>query len=390
MTKLENLMNQLNAFIKTMQDQLDADETDKAAETKNKVDALIAKIEMQKQIDSLEKDNIQNDPSGQAEPNNSSEKTNATFIRAAIKKMTGKPVTEAENALLLPTTSSPDGANGEGYILPQDIRTQINKRIMDFKSFREAVGKITTTCLTGSFVYEDLSNIAGLVDFTDGTEGAVSEDPKFTKIAFSLKEKGALISLSNTLITMTDNDLVSYIVDYFAKKAVITENTMAITALKSNKTVKTLADYAALKASINTDLDPASLYGTVIVTNQDGFNLLDSQLDGNGRPILQPDPTIPTVKRFMGYEVKVYSNSQLPSTAATASEDGYAPIFYGNLTEGVKFVDGPGISFATSTEAGFTKNVTIARIIEFVDVVQCDKSDKCYIYGQLKVADKTA
>lgn len=390
MTKLENLINQLNAFVKTMQDQLDADETDKAAETKNKVDALISKIEMQKQIDSLEKDNIQNDPSGQAELNNNSEKTNATFIRAAIKKMTGKPVTEAENALLLPTTSSPDGANGEGYILPQDIRTQINKRIMDFKSFREAVGKITTTCLTGSFVYEDLSNIAGLVDFTDGTEGAVSEDPKFTKIAFSLKEKGALISLSNTLITMTDNDLVSYIVDYFAKKAVITENTMAITALKSNKTVKTLADYAALKASINTDLDPASLYGTVIVTNQDGFNLLDSQLDGNGRPILQPDPTIPTVKRFMGYEVKVYSNSQLPSTAATASKDGYAPIFYGNLTEGVKFVDGPGISFATSTEAGFTKNVTIARIIEFVDVVQCDKSDKCYIYGQLKVADKTA
>ena len=390
MTKLENLMNQLNTFIKTMQDQLDADETDKAAETKDKVDALITKIKIQKQIDSLEKDNIQNTPNNQTETNNNSEKTNATFIRAAIKKMTGKPVTEAENALLLPTTSSPDGANGEGYILPQDIRTQINKRIMDFKSFREIAGQITTTCLTGSFVYEDLSNIAGLVDFTDGTEGAVSEDPKFTKIAFSLNEKGALISLSNTLITMTDNDLVSYIVDYFAKKAVITENTMAIAALKSNKTVKTLADYAALKASINTDLDPASLYGTVIVTNQDGFNLLDSQLDVNGRPILQPDPTNPTVKRFMGYEVKVYSNSQLTSSAATASKDGYAPIFYGNLTEGVKFVDGPGISFATSTEAGFTKNVTIARIIEFVDVVQCDKSDKCYIYGQLKVADKTA
>lgn len=390
MTKLENLMNQLNTFIKTMQDQLDADETDKAAETKDKVDALITKIKIQKQIDNLEKDNIQNAPNNQTEPKDNSEKTNATFIRAAIKKMTGKPVTEAENALLLPTTSSPDGANGEGYILPQDIRTQINKRIMDFKSFREIAGQITTTCLTGSFVYEDLSNIAGLVDFTDGTEGAVSEDPKFTKIAFSLNEKGALISLSNTLITMTDNDLVSYIVDYFAKKAVITENTMAIAALKSNKTVKTLADYAALKASINTDLDPASLYGTVIVTNQDGFNLLDSQLDVNGRPILQPDPTNPTVKRFMGYEVKVYSNSQLPSSAATASKDGYAPIFYGNLTEGVKFVDGPGISFATSTEAGFTKNVTIARIIEFVDVVQCDKSDKCYIYGQLKVADKTA
>ena len=181
MTKLENLMNQLNTFIKTMQDQLDADETDKAAETKDKVDALITKIKIQKQIDSLEKDNIQNTPNNQTETNNNSEKTNATFIRAAIKKMTGKPVTEAENALLLPTTSSPDGANGEGYILPQDIRTQINKRIMDFKSFREIAGQITTTCLTGSFVYEDLSNIAGLVDFTDGTEGAETDSPPRSK-----------------------------------------------------------------------------------------------------------------------------------------------------------------------------------------------------------------
>lgn len=390
MTKLENMMNQLKAFISTMQSQLDADEIDNAAETKKKIDDLNAKIEMQKQIDELEKDEIRNNAVSHSESAESSEKGNATFIRAAIKKMIGKPVTEVEDALLLPTTSSPNGTNGEGYVLPQDIRTQVNRRIRDFKSFRSVLGEIITTCLTGSFVYEDLSNIAGLVDFTDGTEGTASEDPKFTKTSFSLKEKGALISLSNTLLTMTDNDLVSYIVDYFAKKAVITENDMAIATLKSNKTVKTLADYAALKSSINTDLDPASLYGTVIVTNQDGFNYLDSQLDGNGRPILQPDPTNPTVHRFMGYEVKVYSNSQLPSSAATSSADGYAPIFYGNLAEGVKFIDGPGISFAASTEAGFTKNVTIARIIEFVDVIQCDKSDKCYIYGQLKVADKTS
>ena len=40
------------------------------------------------------------------------------------------------------------------------------------------------------------------------------------------------------------------------------------------------------------------------------------------------------------------------------------------------------VAFATSTEAGFMSNTTIARLIEFIDVVQCDKSDKCYIYGE--------
>ena len=62
------------------------------------------------------------------------------------------------------------------------------------------------------------------------------------------------------------------------------------------------------------------------------------------------------------------------------------PIFYGALSEAIKFCDLSGlISFATSKEAGFMSNTTIARLIEFIDVIQVDKSDKCYIYGEFDV-----
>lgn len=389
MSKFEEMQAKLATLITTMQAHIDNNELDEAEKTKSEIVDLKDKMEKQSFLDALE---ISKQEIPQAKNEGASaSKESASFIRACIKKFSGKPITEIEDALLLPTGtgSNPDGTYNEGYILPQDIQTLIRKRICEYRSLRTVCGSITTTALTGSYPVENLSSLAGLVDFTDGTDGTETVDFKFDKISFSLKEKGALIQLSNTLLALTDNDLMSYIVEIFAKKAVITENSMAVTALLKGKTVKTLADWRALKSSINKDLDPAALYGTVIVTNQDGFDMLDSALDENGRPVLQPDVTSPTSRRFMGYRVEVFSNAMLPSTVPTSTKDGYAPIYYGNISEGVKFVNLNLMSFATSKEAGFLRNTTYARLIEFLDVIQHDGSDKCYIAGQIKVANKT-
>ncbi len=378
MTKLEEMKSQLTMLIKKMQSHLDSNELDKAENVKNEINKLRNKIENQMFLDNLEMPAKSTVP---AQLSDSTDRKNVNFIRACIKKFAGRKLTEAENALLLPTYTgtTPDGEHNEGYILPQDIQTKIHKRIREYKSLRTVCGHLTTTALTGSFPVENLDSLTGLTDFTDGTDATESDDIKFRKLSFSLKEKGALIQLSNTLLALTDNDLISYIVDIFAKKAIITENTMAIEALNKGKTIKTLTGWQSLKSSINKDLAPASLYNTVIVTNQDGFDFLDLALDTNGRPILQPDPTNPTVKRFAGYPVHVFSNAMLPT------KNGKAPIYYGNIEEGVKFVELNLMSFATSSEAGFTRNTTYARLIEFLDVVQNDSSDKCYIAGQISL-----
>lgn len=85
----------------------------------------------------------------------------------------------------------------------------------------------------------------------------------------------------------------------------------------------------------------------------------------------------------MGYPVVVYSNMLLPTTGTTTK---LAPMFYGNLAEAVKFVDNGKYEFATSSEAGFKSNSTFARVIENVDVVQVDASDKIYISATILVA----
>ena len=344
-------------------------------------------IELKKQEIEIEKEienSIKEPVPAPKNPIKDKTKENANVIRAIIKKCIGKQLTEIENSLLIPTQTNPNGTNGEGYILPQDIRTQIEEKKREYKSLRTIVGSIETTALTGSFPVEDFDTLTELIDFTDGTDlNDNGNEIRFSNVTFSLKEKGALIKLSNTLLAMTDNNLVAYIVGIFAKKAVLTENKMILKTLQSNKTVKDLVDYKALKSSINVDLDPATYNSMVIATNQDGFNFLDSQLDTMGRPILQPNPANPTQKLFMGYIVEVFSNSMLATTG------GKAPIFYGSLTDGVKVVDNGALAFATSSDAGFTSNTTLARVIEFIDVVQADKSDKCYCYGEFTISQAT-
>lgn len=378
MKKIDEMKSQLQSLRTSAQKLLDENKLEEAKASMKEIRELKEKIDVQEELDVEEMQTL----ASKVKPEKrADEGSSASAIRAMIKKMVGYSLTDAENALLLPTTSEPDGEHGEGYILPQDISTIIHKKIRDYRSLRDVVGHIPAGALTGSFPVEGFETVSELIDFADGTDGTFSDDISFTNVNYALKEKAAFIKLSNTLLSMSDNNLIAYVAEVFAKKAVITENKMIINALTNGKTAKSLTTWNALKSSLNKDLDPAVLYNACIVTNQDGFDFLDAQLDGTGRPILQTNPANATQKLFNGYPVYVYSNAMLPTTAKKA------PVFYGNLNEAVKFVDYKGlIRFAASSEAGFMSNTTIARLIEFIDAIQVDKSDKCYIYGQLTVA----
>jgi HK97 family phage major capsid protein len=301
-------------------------------------------------------------------------KETANGIRAMIKHTLGKPLTEAENALLV------GGTNGEGYILPVEIVTRITKLVRQYKSLSDVLGYMPVTALTGSFPVESFETVSELVDFVDGTPVGDISDIKFKNVSFSLKEKAGFISLSNTLLGLTDNDLIAYVSDVFARKLVVTQNTIGLAAIKNGKTTKTLVDWKALKKYINTDLNEGVKSNMAIVTNQSAFDMLDEALDSYGRPILQPNPTNPTQKAFMGYPVVVYDDTMLPNDGTNA------PIIYGDLQDAVKYCGNGMYSFSSDKSVGFMSNVTVARIITYIDCVQVDSSDRAYIYGEIAIS----
>lgn len=295
---------------------------------------------------------------------------------AIMKKLLScQSLNETEKAALVTGSSA---QNGENYLVPEDVRLEIKELRRSYRSAKDIVTVTPTFALTGSDNYES-GTPAGLTSFNDGEEITEETGMKFTRKTFTIGWHGKLIPISRVLAGAEKAGLMSYINRWFVKNAIITENAAIFAKLKNgynSGTPKTLKHWMELKYSINKDIDPDCLINGLIVTNQSGFNYLDTALDANGRPILQPDPSSATLKMFQGYPIIVFSDKQLPNIA-----DKKYPIFYGDTKAGCEFVEYMNLEFAFSEHYGFGKNQNFMRVIEGFDVMSTDTD--AYIYGCL-------
>lgn len=297
----------------------------------------------------------------------------AKMLRGAVLSDEELKAVTPEDASFKALISGADAANGENYLVPEDVRTKINELRRTYMSAKDLTTVIPTKSLKGSFVFEDGSP-TGLVAFDDGDDiSSTGGEPDFKPRTFSIGFHGKIIPVSNILSGAEQAGLTAYLNRWFVRNAIITENAKIFAALKTGKTAKELSGWAALKSSINKDIDPSCKLGGVIVTNQSGFDFLDSQVDKNGRPILQPNPAKSTDKVFQDMPVKVFPDAQLPDVSSKH------PIFYGRTADGCWFVEFMALLFASSAHAGFGKNQTHMRVIEGFDVIGADKD--AYMYG---------
>jgi len=299
-------------------------------------------------------------------------------FKAIVDVIKGRKISDEAKQLII------GGDNHENYLIPEDVSVVINEYKKEWKSAKMLCRVMETDVLSGSFNF-DVAPDTGLVSFDDGDTLNNEVAPSFQKKSWNIGFKGSFIPVSDLLRDNEKANLMQYLRTWFAKRAIITENTDIFTAAKAgynSGTPKAVADWKALKASINTDLDPAYTQSTEmrIITNQSGFNFLDAALDENGRPILQPNPANSTGKLFNGFPVEVFSDSQLPT------KNDKAPIIYGDTTEALWMITNPAYQFASDEGKGigFTKVQTLLRVLEGYAIMPTGAPS--YIYGELPLA----
>ena len=297
----------------------------------------------------------------------------ANGFNLIAKLMHKKALSQVEKEALISGTNS---ENGETYLVPEDVKTEINELRKSYVSAKTLVTVVPTDALAGSETYE-AGAPAGLADFDDGD--AIEEETgiKFVLKKFTIAWKGKLIPVSRILLGAAKASLMNYLNRWFVKNAIISENTKIFETLKAGYNggaPKALAGWKALKKSINVDLDPSCLFDAVIITNQSGFACLDEEEDKDGRPVLQANPARPTEKLFQGLPVKVFPDSHLPNIDAT-----HFPVIYGATKAGATFVEHQNLEFAISEHFLFNKNQNCLRVIEGFDVMSTDTD--AYIYG---------
>lgn len=257
-----------------------------------------------------------------------------------------------------------------GLIVPSDIQTMIREQMRALNPLSELFTVETVSTNTGSRV-RDTAPTNG---FTKVAEmGMISKDdkPAFAKVEFTVEDYALIVPVSNDLLKDTDQNLLAYLSRWLGKKAVITENKLLLTLLTAlDGSAASITESGALKAIkklVNTTLDPIFGVSASFLTNQSGFNFLDSLEDGNGRPLLQINPADRTQYMVGGRAVHVVSDAVLPNKTT-------APLYVGDFKSFGTLFRRQAMEIASTNVGGnaWNTNSTEVRAITRLDAKQFD------------------
>ncbi|ULO08928.1 phage major capsid protein [Paenibacillus sp. 19GGS1-52] len=268
-------------------------------------------------------------------------------------------------------------------LVPKDIQTQINTIERSLNDLSMYVNMQYVNTLSGTRVLEEVQSITPFAPIDEYGIFPEMDNPKFRPVDYKVKKYGGILPLTNDLLADSDQNVINYVSAWIANKAVFTRNKLIIDLLNTMDK-QALANFAAVKKVINVNLDPAISLNATILTNQDGYNWLDEQVDGFGRPLLTDDITQAGRKLFKGRPIVPVSNRILPSNTVS----GLAPMIIGDLKQQVVCFCRKLYELASTKEGGdaFRRDTTDLRAITRCDTKMWDTG--AAIFGQLDISEE--
>ena len=391
MTKeLRALLQKLEAAKQEVRSLLAEDKVQEAKEKMDEVRKLQEKVDLQRELEEaeargLDGKELNDDGNVQERDMQELEKEYTGIVLHAIRR---RPITEEmrsvareyeRRAVMNEGETNPPIPDGDvGILVPQDIQTRINTLMREWNDLSQYVTVENVSTLSGSRVLETDADMTPFAVVDEYGQIQETDNPKFTTVTYKVKKRAGYLPLTNELLADNDANLLNYVTNWIARKAVHTRNTQIIALLRT-LTPKALDDVKAINTVLNVDLDPAISLSSIILTNQDGFNWLDNQVDGMGRPILQEDITQPGRKLFKGRQIVVASNRHLPSDTVNNK----APMIIGNLKQFMVLFNRRFFELASTREGGdaWRRDTTELRTIMRDDYVKWDSA--AAVFGEI-------
>lgn len=266
-------------------------------------------------------------------------------------------------------TSGTTGTGNAGLTIPEDIQLQIRTLTRSFASLESLVNVENVTTSHGSRVYEKLADITPLQDLDD--ESALigdNDDPELTVVKYLIHRYAGITTVTNTLLKDTVDNIIQWLVNWAAKKDVVTRNAKILEVMGKAPKKPTISKFDDIKDLENNTLDPAIESTSSFITNQSGYNILSKLKDADGRYLMQPDVTSPDKYLIDGKPVIRIADKWLPDVS------GSHPLYFGDLKQGITLFDRQQMQIdTTNVGAGsFEHDTTKLRFIDRFDVQLID------------------
>lgn len=288
----------------------------------------------------------------------------------AIKAAWKKTEVTSEDREILNAMSEGSDEDG-GLTVPKDIKTQIKELRRSEDALENLVNVERVTTKSGTRVIEREADQTPFDNVEEAAEFPEVSTPQFDSIDYKVKKKGGILKVTQELLSDTAENIMGYLKKWIAKKSKATRNFMIIAKIKEicAGLEVPVTGLDSLKDIFNVMLDPAIALGSVVVTNQSGFNFLDKLKDEKGNYILQKDPTQATKRLLFGeYPVIRLSNKTLQNV------NGKAPIICGDLKEAITIFDRETLTIDISNLAAgmWEKDQTGIKVRERLDIQTVD------------------
>lgn len=374
--ELKKMLDSIKAKKQEVRDLCKAGKIEDAAKAKDELKELQVQFDLLYDLESDKVDDMQQKAAaGTAKKVADQAKQIVGAFVNAIKAAVGKGDLSAEDKEILNSMNEGKDEDG-GLTVPKDIRTAVKELRRSDDALENLVNVERVTTLSGSRVIERYADQTPFDNVDEAAEFPEVSTPQFEKIDYKVKKKGGILKVTQELLSDSDENIIGYIKRWIAKKAKATRNFMIVAKIReitkdAEVPVEGMDD---LKRIFNILLDPAIAISAGVVTNQDGYNWLDTLKDKDGKYVMQPDPTKPTSKLLFGkYPVKKVGNKTMPSTAV---EGGYkVPIVCGELKEAITIFDRETLTIDISSTAGklWETDQTGIKVRERLDIQSVDE-----------------
>ena len=254
-----------------------------------------------------------------------------------------------------------------GYTVPEDVSTRIEHyKDVDY-ALEQDIDVVPVSTNKGSRTYQKKTTPNTFVDIDENGEIANEiEAPKFERVPYAIQDRAGFMPVSNDLVADSDANIMEIVAQWLGQADVNTTNAKVL-AKVAEKAQTDLKDINGIKKALNVTLGQAYKVGAKIYTNDDGLNYLDTLVDANERPLLNPDPTAPANLQLR-CGTTVLPIKVLPNKVF-ATVGGKVPFIIGNLFDYVRKYDRQHMSIKASDVASiggfnaFAQNMTLLRAI---------------------------
>lgn len=346
---------------------------EKALALLDEADALEKEFQAEKRLVELEKEKaVQNaKPMKEAEEERQAQITKQFLdgVRNRFKNYTGQR----------------EGVDADGgYIVPQDILTQINHFKRTEFSLLPLVEYHRVTTNKGSRTFESKATATSFGQIDEAGVIEQIENIQFQPIKYDIKNYGGFLPVTNQLLSDTDAALRQTISQWFARKIVATDNRLILDRLKSKGSVD-LQNLDGIKKALNVTLGQAYRSSSRILVNDDGLNWLDTLKDNDGRYLLQPNPSDP-MKLQLRAGASIVPITVIPNNVLK-TEDSKIPFIIGDFKESIIYwdrqqylIDASSVAAVGNVNA-FAQNLTLFRCLSREDVTIKDPDS--WVYGTI-------